>query len=185
MNIAWVLADLTTFGPEIDINELKNIGSFWGSWSTWRGCATDNVICNDLDKGDALLKRKFQEECNFYIPNSNYQTLGRPTGVKLYEGAFVHDVDHQDEIVAMHLAAAFNDIVLLVGFDLSEPTVNPDRLLEHRAQNYRGLIRQAIASNTHCQWVLVDHPNPVMKDLANLENLSTDSMSAVLSLSNS
>ena len=55
MNIAWVLSDLTTFGPEVDIDQLKNIGSFWGGWSTWRGCATDNVICNNLDKAGALL----------------------------------------------------------------------------------------------------------------------------------
>lgn len=183
MNIAWVLSDLTTFGPEVDIDQLKNIGSFWGGWSTWRGCATDNVICNNLDKAGALLKRKFQEGCNFYIPNSSYQTLGRPDRVKLYEGAFVHDVDHQDEIIAMHLAAAFNDIVLLVGFDWAEPVINPDKLLEHRARNYRGLVRQAIVDNSHCQWVLVDHPNPVMADLSDLTNLSTDTMETVLTFS--
>jgi len=185
MNIAWVLADSTTFGPEVDIDQLKTIGSFWGGWSTWRGCATDNVICNDLDKSGALLKRKFQEGCNFYIPNSSYQILGRPDQVKLYEGAFVHDVDHQDEIVAMHLAAAFNDIVLLAGFDWLEPGVNSDKLLEHRARNYRGLVRQAIVDNDHCQWVLVDHPDPIMKHLSNLPNLSTDTMENVLTFSNS
>jgi len=182
MNIAWVLADSTTLGPEVDIEQLKQLGSFWGSWRTWRGCQTDNVICNDLDKAGELIKRNFQAGCNFYIPNSNYQILQRPTGVRLYEGSFTQEVDHREEIVSMHLAASTNDIVLLLGFDWSDPPKNPDKLLEHRANNYRYLIKQAIADNEHVQWVLVDHLDPIMKDLSNLKNLSTDTMQAVLSL---
>jgi len=185
VNIAWVLADSATFGPEINVDRLKQIGSFWGSWRTWRGCETDNVICNDLDKASDLLKRNFQTECNFYLPSNNYQSLNRPNRVKLYEGTFVHDVDRRDEIVAMHLAAASNDIVLLLGFNFSEPAVNPDKLLEHRARNYRGLIRQAIADNNHVQWVLVDHPDPVMKYMSDLENLSADTMETVMTFVNS
>lgn len=185
MNINWVLADSTAFGPEIDIDQLKQIGSFWGGWRTWRGCETDNVICNDHDKASDLLKRKFQTECNFYIPSSTYQSLNRPPQVRLYEGAFVHDVDHRDEIVAMHLAAATSDIVLLLGFNFSEPVINSDKLLEVRARNYRGLIKQAIVDNSHVQWVLVDHPNPIMKELSKLENLSTDTMETVLTFSGS
>jgi hypothetical protein len=182
MNINWVLSDSTVLGPELDIDQLKQIGSFWGGWRTWRGCETDNVICNDLDKASELIKRNFQQGCNFYIPSSNYQTLGRPGQVRLYEGAFAHDVDHRDEIVAMHLAASASDIVLLLGFDWSEPVPIADKLLEHRARNYRGLIRQVVADNSRVQWVLVDHPAPIMKDLATLENLSTDTMATVLTL---
>jgi hypothetical protein len=180
MNINWVLADSASFEPGIDIDTLKKIGSFWGSWRTWRGCQTDNVICNDHDKASDLLKRSFQNECNFYIPSSTYQSLNRPPRVRLYEGAFVHDVDRRDEIVAMHLAAAASDIVLLLGFDWSEPVINPEKLLEVRARNYRGLVKQAMVDNSHVQWVLVDHSVPVMKDLSKLENLSTDTMETVL-----
>jgi hypothetical protein len=182
MNIAWVLSDSVALGPEVDIDQLKQLGSFWGGWRTWRGCHTDNVICNDLDKAGELLKRNFQAGCNFYIPNANYQILNRPTAVRLYEGAFAHDVDRRDEIVAMHLAAASNDIVLLLGFDFSEPMVNPDKLLEHRTQNYRGLVHQVINDNNQVQWVLVDHPDLVMKSLSSLPNLSTDTLEAALSL---
>lgn len=182
MNIAWVLSDSTTFGPEIEIERLKRLGSFWGSWRTWRGCETDNVICNDLDKAGELIKRNFQAECNFYIPNSNYQILQRPVGVRLYEGAFTQEVDHREEIVAMHLAATTNDIVLLLGFNWAEPVKQTNKLAEHRANAYRYLVRQAIADNSHVQWVLVDHTDQIMKDLANLENLTTDSMDSVLAL---
>jgi hypothetical protein len=182
MNINWVLADSIVLDPTVDTAQLKNIGSLWGSWCTWRSCQTDNVICNDPVKSTELIKREFQKTCNFYIPNSVYQQLNRPTGVRLYEGEFVHDVDHQDDIVAMHLAAGSSDIVLLLGFDLAEKQPNPDKLLEHRARNYRGLIRQAMIDNRHVQWVLVDHPDTVMKDLVDLPNLSTDTMDTVLAL---
>ena len=185
MNINWVLADTVTFGPEVDIEPLKRLGSFWGGWRTWRGCQTDNVVCNDLTKASELLKRNFQKSCNFYLPNMAYQQLNRPEGVRLFEGSFTHEVDRHDEIVALHLAACSSDVILLLGFDLSEPTINSDKLLELRARNYRGLIRQVITDNDSIQWVLVDHPQPIMKELVNLENLSTDKMDTVLTFSGS
>jgi hypothetical protein len=182
MNIAWVLADGVALDPLLDMNILKNVGSCWGSWQTWRACQTDNVICNDPVKANDLITRKFQQTCNFYIPNSTFQQLGRPEIVRVYEGEFTHDVDHQDEIVAMHLASSSSDIVLLLGFDFAEQAVNPDRLQQHRAQNYRGLIRQAIKDNDHVQWLVVDHVGKIGPDLSILENLSQDTMSNVLAL---
>ena len=185
MNINWVLADSIVLDPTIDTKELKNIGSLWGSWRTWRSCQTDNVICNDSIKSAELIKKEFQKTCNFYIPNSVYQQLNRPAGVRLYEGEFLHDVDHQEDIVAMHLAAGSSDIILLLGFDLTEKQLNPDKLLEHRTRNYWGLIRQAIMDTGHVQWVLVDHPDLIMKNLVDLPNLSTDNMENVLTFSGS
>lgn len=181
MNISWVLSDSVLLDPTLDITPLKNIGSFWGSWSTWRSCQTDNVICNDPIKAGELIKRDFQKICNFYIPNSVFQQLGRPDGARIYEGEFSHDVEHRDEIVALHLVTGNSDIVLLLGFNFSEHVPNPDRLVEHRAQNYRGLIRQAIKDNNHIQWVLVDHPDEIGKDMI-LDNLTKDTMSNVLKL---
>lgn len=182
MNISWVLSDTTILGPEIDIERLKQIGSFWGSWQTWRGCQTDNVVCNDLTKAGELLKRNFQKNCNFFIPNSAYQQLDRPTGVRLFEGTFSHDVDHQEDIVAMHLAAGASDVVLLLGFNLSKATT--EQLTNLRFRNYRGLIRQAIIDNPQIQWVLVDHPEPIIKEFTDLENFSTDTLDTVLNFSN-
>jgi len=181
MNVSWVLSDSVVLDPTLDVTPLKNIGSFWGSWSTWRSCQTDNVICNDPVKAAELIKREFQKTCNFYISNSIFQQLGRPEGVRLYGGAFEHDVDHQDDIVAMHLVTGTSDIVLLLGFDLTDHAPNPDRLEQHRRMNYRGLIRQAITDNEHIQWVLVDHPGEIGKDMI-LDNLTKDSMSSVLKL---
>ena len=182
MNISWVLSDLATSDPTVDIAELKQLGAFWGSWSTWRAWQTDNVVCHDQRKADDLLRRNFQENCNFYIPNSIYASLGRPDGVRLYEGAFLHDVTRQEEIVSMHLAATTSDIVLLFGFDLTELVPTPDKLVAHRALHHRNHIRKAIADFKQVQWVVVDHPTPLDPNLSNLENLSTDTLQAVLAL---
>jgi hypothetical protein len=181
MNVSWVLADNFILDPVIDIKDIKEIGSLWGSWKTWRGCQTDNVICHELTKAGDLLKRNFQTNCNFYIPNANWITLDRPEGVQLYEGKFL-DEFQPEEIVAMHLAASQSDIVLLLGFDLTEKTKNPDRLAEHRAHVYRTLVKHCIENNSEVQWVLVDHPGDIMKFMSKIPNLVKDTMDTALSL---
>jgi hypothetical protein len=182
MNIGWVLADAVVLDPTQDLTQLKNIGSFWGSWRTWRACATDNVICHDMKQADTLLTRQFQKQCNFYIPNDIYTALDRPPGVKLYEGKFVHDIDRQEEIVAMHLAAGYNNIVLLLGFDLRDKIKNSDKLVENRIQHHRNLTKQVIVSNPNTQWVLVDHPGKIGESFTSLDNLTNDSMASVINM---
>lgn len=182
MNVSWVLSDKVVLDPLADLSILKNIGSFWGSWKTWRACATDNVICYDMNQAQSLIKRQFQKQCNFYIPNSLYTLLGRPPNVKLYEGNFVHDVDSQEEIIAMHLLASTSDIVLLLGFDLEDRPKTPDKLIQHRFLNYQNLIKQVIANNPETQWVLVDHKGEIGKIFESLGNLTKDSMDNVIEL---
>jgi hypothetical protein len=185
MNIQWVLADNLVLDPTIDIMRMKRGGAFWGSWRTWRAYNTDNVICHDKTKSEELIKRAFQATCNFYIPNSSYQALNRPQGVRLYEGDFMgHNVDNQDEIVAMNLAASICDIVLLLGFDWSEQESKKNKLEEVKAKNYRGLVLQAIKSTPHVQWILVDHKGEIRPELAELPNIGKDSFDNVLSILN-
>jgi hypothetical protein len=182
MNISWVVADSEIADPAMNIAEIKRLGALWGSWRTWRAWQTDNVICYDQNKTAELIKRNFQNSCNFYIPNAVYASLDRPDGVRLYEGAFVHDVDRQEEIVAVHLAATTSDIVLLLGFDLTELEPNPDRLLSHKQHHHRNLLRQAVKDYDLVQWVVVDHLGKLDPNLANLDNVSTDTLQAVLAL---
>jgi hypothetical protein len=185
MKISWVLSDAVTLDPTVDLVRMKEIGSLWGSWRTWRACQTDNVICNDIKKSEELVKRAFHSVCNFYIPNSAYTVLDSPPGVKIYEGEFKHDVDGQEEIVAMHLAAMDSDIVLLLGFDFSPKEPKSDKLEEHRAKNYQGLTKQAIVDNPHVQWVVVDHSADFRKDLKIIDNLTKDTLdNAIGMLSN-
>lgn len=180
MNISWVLADTFALDPVFDIKELKEIGPLWGSWKTWRACQTDNVICHDLSKASELLKRDFQNKCNFFIPNGNWVKLDRPERVHLYEGSFI-DEFQPEEIVGMHLAGSQSDLVLLLGFDLTEKERNPNKLLEHQAQAYRALVINAI-ENSEAQWVLVDHPGPIMKKMQHIPNLVMDNMLTCLGL---
>jgi hypothetical protein len=102
--------------------------------------------------------------------------------VRLYEGDFVHDVDRQEEIVALHLAATTSDIVLLLGFDLSTLHSNTDRLQAHRAQHHRNLLRQAIKDYHQVQWVIVDHTGELDPNLSNLDNILLDTMQTVLGM---
>jgi cellulose biosynthesis protein BcsQ len=186
VNINWVLADNLSLAPGIDLDRLKNAGSFWGSWRTWRAYTTDNVICHDRDKAKDLIKRNFQTECNLYVPNSSYALFGRPQGVRVYEGDFMgHDVDNQDELVAMYLAATTCDIVLLLGFDWLAQEPKEDKIEELRARNYRGLVERAIKSQSDVQWVVIDHPGELRPELANLDNVSTDTLDNVLAFLNS
>jgi hypothetical protein len=180
MNISFVFSNQSALDPTVDIGQLKELGSFWGGWKTWRGCQTDNVICHDMNKAQELIQRNFHTTCNFYVPNSVYVSLDRPNGVKLYEGTFVHDVDNQEDIVAMHLAVTSSDVILLVGFDFSKPVVLKDKLLEHRANNYRNLTRQVILGHPTTQWVALDQIGDFRKDLLSLDNLGQDTLTNIL-----
>ena len=183
MKISWVLSDSASFDPEINLEQLKNIGPFWGSWQTWRGCATDNVICHEFNRAQNLLQRQFHKNCHFFIPNDLYAQLERPSGVKLYDGSFVNlDVEHKEEIIAMHLAASQSDIVLLKNFNCTEQPIHSDKLINHRTHNYKQLIKHAIQMNTMVQWVLVDHPADLMDELKDLTNLTQDTLENIISM---
>ena len=183
MNIQWILADNLILDPDIDIDRMKSAGAFWGSWKTWRPYNTDNVVCHDISKAQELIKRAFQANCNFYIANSTYLTLGRPQGVKLYEGDFMgHNVKNQDELVAMNLAASICDVVLLMGFNWENPPSTADKIEEVKANNYLGLVHQAIKSTPHVQWILIDHTADIRQDLLTLPNLEQDTFENVLAI---
>lgn len=184
MRINWVLANQLALDPLIEISTLKSIGCLWGSWTTWRSCQTDNVICHDMQKADDLINRNFHKSCNFYIPKSFYITLNRPQNVQIYEGDFIHEVENREEIISMHLAASNSDIVLLLGFDWTEQPKNADALLEHKALNYRHLIKHAMLGYPDIQWVAIDHPGPFMELYEEIPNLTQDSLKNVLEIVN-
>jgi hypothetical protein len=180
MRINWVIANAATLDPVIDVAQLKNLGSIWGSWTTWRNFETDNVVCHDIAKIRELIAREFHHRCNFYIPNAAYQNVGRPDRVRLYEGTFLHDVDNRDEIVSMHLAAGQSDVILLMGYDLQSQT-HTDKLMQHRRFNYENLVRTAIQQTPAVQWVLIDHVGTAAKEFGTLPNLGFDSLTNILS----
>jgi hypothetical protein len=84
----------------------------------------------------------------------------------------------------MFLASSQSDIVLLVGFDLTQPEAQ-DKIQEVKVRNHKGLFVQAIKSQPNVQWILVDHPEAVWKELAELPNFGRDSFDNVIALLNS
>lgn len=180
MRITWVLADVAEVNPAIDLERLKNIGPFWGGWRTWRSYNTDNVICYEESEVRNLITRNFHTRCNLHIPDVVYQKVDRPDGVMLYQGEFHELVDHPDEIVSMHLAAAVSDIVLLVGFDLTQRSLDHDKMAKHKWHNYVQYFLHMIKANPNVQWVLLDHSDSIEKVLQGLPNLQFDTLDNVL-----
>lgn len=181
MKVNWIVASHLVLDPAINADDLKVIGPIWGSWRSWRGCHTDNVICHDLDQARRLLARAFQSVCNFYLPRKHYQDLQRPMGAKWYHGDFNQDVPDIEDIIAMHLAAESSDIMLLLGFDLGQISL-PDPRQQQQQAHRRGLIRQIIQDQTDIQWVVIDHKKDIGPDLAALPNITRDKFQNVLKL---
>lgn len=182
MRISSVYAATYQPGADLSPAKIQDIGSTWGSWRTWQSCDTDNVVCHDVAQARTLLRRALQSVCNFHAPQVLYQDLDRPMGVRWYQGDFREDCHDIEDIIAMHLAAAQSDLVLLLGFDFATPGVISDRLEQHRVRNRLGLLRGCIQNNSGVQWVLVDHavePDPAF---AILPNLTRDSAANVLQL---
>lgn len=180
MKINWVMADSVATDPTLDIDKIKNIGPIWGGWKTWRSCQTDNVICHDMNDARKLISKNFHLKCNMYLPHAAYHELNRPENVKLYQGDFHLDVQHADEIVSMHLAANNCDIVLLMGFDLTEKKLDDDKLAKHQWHVYKNYIRQIIADRSDIQWVILDTPGTISLDFKKLSNLQLDTITSVL-----
>lgn len=181
MRISWVLANDTMLDPHVDVERMKSVGSFWGSWQTWRAYSTDNVICSDLARTQELLKRQFYKHCNLYVSRANWAMSDRPEGVRLFEGEFRQEVIKADEIISMQLAASQSDLVLLLGFDWAKRQALPDKLAQHQRQVYMHMAKHAIA-DTSIQWVLIDHAPELDPAFANLPNLTQDNLSSVFDM---
>lgn len=182
MLVSWVFASTYSLDPTISVEQIKSVGPSWGSWRTWRSCSTDNVICDEINKCRELTDRAFHAVCNFYVPKKHYGELERPLGVKLYDGSFDQTVENIEDIVAMHLASASSDIILLVGFDFAPRADITDRYEKHMYQNRHGLINSVIRQNDQKQWVLIDHPDQIAKTYQTLPNLTCDTMENALKL---
>jgi hypothetical protein len=182
MKINWIVSSDYRLDPTIDPEKIKTVGPVWGSWKTWRSCATDNVLCHDLSKSKELIMRGFHDQCNFYTHKDYFAELGRPLSVKLYDGQFSESVDDIEDIISMHLAGSAADIVLLVGFDFSKPSVPSDKFEAHKIRNYHGMIRSVISNTQNTQWVVIDHPEKLDKIYQNLPNLTCDTMENALKL---
>lgn len=182
MQIAWALSE-NIGSDKINPEHLKAVAPIWGPYATWNEYRTDNVICHDNKKAKDLIKRAFHAIFNLYLPKTSYIELGRPVGVKLYEGDFKDPlVDHKEDIVTLNLVASNYEIVLMYGWDLSPVSDDEDKIIQHRSKAYRHNIATIINDNPKVQFVLVDYEDKLAPNFKELENLSIDSMDAVKEL---
>jgi len=179
MRTCWIIAD-DFASPHIEPEQIKKIAPVWGSWRTWRAWHTDNVLCDDLPKAKELVQRAFHSVCNFYTANKNFAELGRLNKINLYEGEFPGELDHREQIIAMHLVAENNDLVLLLGFDLTDKKFD-DKFESHKHLNYINAFRATLNTYPETQWVLIDHPGEVSKKITP-PNLTKDSFDSVIQL---
>lgn len=180
MQVSWIISD-TFSDPTVEPETLKQIGGIWGSWRTWRAWRTDNVVCYDTSKAKELIKRAFQAVCNLYVPKSAYVELGRPSSVGLFEGDFPAEFDNTEEIIAMHLIAEQNDLVLLLGYNLCNPVIE-DVYEKHKRKNYLAAFASAVKMYPDTQWVVLDHSGDLADNLTELENITCDTYDNVLQL---
>lgn len=181
MKVCWVLGE--DFQSHADkAKSIKAVAPIWGSHKTWREFETDNVICNELPIAIGLLNRAFQAVCNFYVPKERYVDLGRPNGVKMYDGGFNVEMFNKDEIIALHLVAPNNDIVLLLGFNLAPRDWGDYKIAKHQWTNYLLAVKTVIAQHPDTQWVAIDQISDIHPDIKNLPNFTCDKIENVVHL---
>jgi hypothetical protein len=146
MQVCWALSEDIGKGA-IDPAKLKNVAPIWGPYNTWREYRTDNVICHDNKKAKDLIARAFHAIFNLYLPKTSYIELGRPVGVKLYEGDFKDPlINNKEDIVTLNLVSDNYDIVLMYGWDLSPVDETLDKVEQHKQKAYRHNIATIIES---------------------------------------
>lgn len=164
------------------IQDFGTIGTTWGSWKTWRDCATQNVICHDITKAQELCQKAMHAVCKLHVPESFFATLGRPTGLVLYQGQFQNQIQDIEDIISMNLAQAQADVILLLGYQLGNPGVVPDKAQATRIKHRLGLIRSCLSRNSQTQWVIIDHEGDPDQAFTDLPNVTCDSYANVLNL---
>jgi len=184
MRISWVLADNFELPPSLTTDVIKNVGPSWGPYSTWRQCQTDNVVCSNLSTAQQLIKRQFQQHCNLYIAKDHFAELSRPSGVRLFDGTCALQVLNLDEIVCMQLVSSNSDIVLMLGFDLSNTLSAVDINHNHRSKNQLGLMLHTMTTYPQVQWVMVDHPGSLPRAFLDTKTVTCDKLENVLQLLN-
>jgi hypothetical protein len=162
MKISCVIARETA---TVDAEKFKELGPLYGSWTTWKECKTDNVVCTDLTKAYELMSKAFHAVCNFWIPKKFVVECG--TLPRVHNFDYFVDAVNSDDLSAMVVAATHeSNIILLIGFDFAKKDKH---------------IFDLITKYNDIQWVGVSsEPDKVSKAYAKLDNLTFDTIDTVL-----
>ena len=161
---------------------LKLIISTWGGYSVYKSYPIDNVISHEADNTRKLLMHNSQQDCNLYIPEINYASLGRPDSIKFYKGEFKNnDISYKNDIICLNLISKMYDLVLLLGFKFTTPK-NTSKYEKHKILAYQHNVQTIIQNAKNIQFVLINYRGKLNKDFSDIANLSQDSLTTAMGL---
>lgn len=181
MEYCWLVHK--DYNPEstIGVDKMKEIATMWGSWKSHRLCQTDNCIVEDLKDATSLIKRGFNLTTNLWTHEENYIPLERPEALSIHKIGIDKDLIDRDDLVALALAGARYDLVMVVGFNLSA-TESKDKLEIHEHKRYLSAIANIVRGFNQTQFVFIDLPDDPAENFTGLENFTCDNIQNVLTL---
>lgn len=182
MRFNWVLASQYTHCDDIDWQRIQNCAPTWAALDSKRKLSAQNSVCSSGTACLAALESAAFNSTNLYVPHDFWQQQGRPGNVRAFQGTPYPNIAGVDDIIALHLAAAHSDIVLMLGFDFCLNTGPVDRRTAKSLQEYHGLLRSLIVNTPETQFVAIDQGQQLASPYQNIANLTCDTLQAVLTL---
>lgn len=181
MRFNWVLSREFSTCEDQDWQRIQNCAPTW-SGSGPRQITAQNTICSNAAGCLQLLKSAAYQRTNLYVPHDFWQEQGQPAVVRVFQATPYPNIPDVDDIVALHLAAAHSDIVLMLGFDLCLKIGTIDAKTAKTLQEYHGLLRSLIVNTPETQFVAIDQPQILAPSYQGIPNLTCDTLQAVLTL---
>jgi hypothetical protein len=177
----WVLSQAFSACEDQDWQRIQNCAPTW-SGAGPRQITAQNSICSNAAACLQLLKSAAYQRTNLYVPHDFWLEHGQPTVVRVFQATPYPNITDVDDIIALHLAAAHSDIVLMLGFDLCLNTGPIDGKTAKIMQDYHGLLRSLIVNTPETQFVAIDQPQILSASYQGIANLTCDTLQAVLTL---
>jgi hypothetical protein len=159
MNIAWAISENLHLPPKYSTQQLHDIAPIWSSWRAWRAYQSDNCVASNQTEIEFCIQHQYYQHCNLYLPDSYDLRISAP--IRRYSGSGHMARPGLDDVIALHLAAAHQDLILLLGFDCHDT------------------LRSVIKQYHKCQWVLVGLDQILDADIVE-DNFTCDNLDNVL-----
>jgi hypothetical protein len=181
MRINWALSHVFVTCDDLDWQRIQNCAPTW-SGAGKKAITAQNTICSDPATCLQLLKSAAYTRTNIYVPHDFWQAQGQPAVARVFQGTPYPNIANVDDIIALHLAAAHSDIVLMLGFDFCLKPGAIDAKTAKVMQDYHGLLRSLIVNSPETQFVAIDQPEILSPSYQDIANLTCDTLQAVLTL---
>lgn len=181
MRFNWVLAHRFLTCDLQDWQRIQDCAPTWSS-TIPRKITAQNSVCSNAAECQQLLKSAAYQHTNLYVPHDFWLEHGQPTVVRVFQATPYPNIKDVDDIIALHLAAAHSDIVLMLGFDLCLNTGPVDAKTAKTMRDYHGLLRSLIVNSPEAQFVAIDQPQMLSPSYQGIANLTCDTLQAVLTL---